>query len=214
MRNILQIKILAAIVFTFLCFSGPNHAQALSGNQTDVAAEFKRLKTLQAALEKIPMEKMETEPHKSFLKKNDKDITYSEPSGQWYVRSERFWDLRNKNSSLPIAEEIAWTAAQNPLPGECEGYINCYVYIVIVTNGRYLSFYPNGKYNKQALTAIVERLKPLAADDSQYDSPNEASDRAELQKTLAELRTQISGSNNPDKEKVFALIAKLAAKHK
>lgn len=213
MRNILKSKILSAALLALAslgCLQGMSQAQS---GPRDAEREFKRLKSLQAALAKIPMEKQDKEPHKSFLKKNDKDITYSEPSGQWYVRSERFWELRSKNSSLPIAEDIAWTAAQNPLPGECEGYINCYVYIMTITDGRYLSFYPNGKYSKQALKAIVERLEPLAADDSQYDGPTEASDRAELKKALAELRTQISGSNSADKAKAIALIAKLEMKH-
>jgi hypothetical protein len=207
-------KIISAAALTLVCLCclpGMTHAQGVPGG---AAREFTRLKTLQAALAKIPMEKQEKEPHKSFLRKNENDITYSEPSGQWYLRSDRFWELLDKNSSLPIAEDIAWTAAQNPIPGECEGYINCYVYIVTVTDGRYLSYYPNGKHSKQALSAIVERLEPLAADDSQYDGPTEVSDRAELQKTLAELRNQISGSNNDDKAKALAFIAKLETKHK
>jgi len=207
-----------AVVFVLAgssCLAELAQAQSPPGNSATAAArEFKRLQTLQAALAKIPMEKQEKEPHKTFLKKNEKEITYSEPAGQWYVRSELFWDLRNRHSSLPIAEAIAWAAAQNPIPGECEGYINCYMYLLTVTEGRYLSYYPNGKYSKQALKTIVDRLEPLAADDSQYDGPADASDRAELKKTLAELRTQISGSNNPDKAKAIALIAKLEMKHK
>ena len=214
MRNILSNRLLHGLIsILFLTFTAG--AQALPGNtEATIAKEFKRLKTLQAALEKIPMEKMETEPHKSFLKKNEKEITYSEPAGQWYVRSELFWKLRERAKHLPVADEIAWTAAQNPIPGECEGYINCYMYLETVTNGRYLLYYPNGKYSKQAITEIVERLEPLAADDSQYDGPTDASDRAELKKMLAELKTQISGTNHTEKAQAISLITKLETKYK
>ena len=190
-------------------------AQALPRDtEADIAKEFKRLKTLQAALEKIPMEKMETEPHKSFLKKNEKEITYSEPAGQWYVRSELFWDLRAKAKNLTQAEEIAWTAAQNPIPGECEGYINCYLYLETITNGRYILYYPNGRYSKQAVSEIAERLEQLAADDSQYDGPTDASDRAELKKYLSELKAQISASAHVEKAKALSSITKLESKYK
>lgn len=214
MQNILWNKLLFGLgSILFLAFTGG--AQALPDNtEAGIAREFKRLKTLQAALKKIPMEKMETEPHKNFLKKNDKEITYSEPAGQWYVRSELFWNLRERAKALPIAEEIAWTAAQNPIPGECEGYINCYVYICAITSGRYLGFYPNGKHSKQAVTEIVERLEQLAADDSQYDGPTEDSDRGELKKHLAELKAQISGTGHIEKEKALSLITKLETKYK
>jgi hypothetical protein len=213
MRNTLRNKLVYGL--TSILFLGITAgAQALPGNtEANIAKEFKRLKTLQAALEKIPIERMEREPHKSFLKKNNKEITYSEPSGQWYVRSELFWNLRDRAKDLPIAEEIAWTAAQNPTPGECEGYINCYVYLVTVTNGQYLQHYPNGKYSRQAMTEIVERLEPLAADDSQYDGPTEDSDRGELKKTLAELKAQISGTGHIEKEKALSLITKLETKY-
>jgi hypothetical protein len=214
MRNILRNKLHVALC-TILFLALTAGAQTLSGNtEANVAREFKRLKALRAALEKIPMEKMETEPHKSFLKKNEKDITYSEPAGQWYVRSELFWNLREKVNALPIAEEIAWTAAQNPVPGECEGYINCYLYLETITNGRYLLYYPNGNYSKQAIAEIAERLEQLAADDSQYDGPTEASDRADLKKMLAELNTQLSATDHTEKAEAIALITKLETKYK
>ncbi len=213
----IKISSIAVFAATFL-FSSSNLAKAqdlpLGSLEEYAAVEFKRLKDLQTELEKIPMEKMAAEPHKSFLKKHEKETLYSEPAGQWHVRSELFWSLRARFRKLPIAEEIAWTAAQNPLPGECEGYINCYIYIISVTNARYLSYYPIGKYSKKALSEIVERLKLLTADGSQYDGPTDAADRAELQKMLAELKQQISGTKNVDKNRTLPLIAKLQTKYK
>ncbi|MGD9629694.1 MAG: hypothetical protein AB7V18_10650 [Pyrinomonadaceae bacterium] len=214
MKNRRTARWLAAAALVLSCLfwtPGSISAQALSRDrEADATLEFKRLRSLQATLEKIPLEKQEKEPHKSFLRKNDKLIVYSEPAGQWYVRSELFWDLHSKYRTLPIAEEIAWAGAQNPLPGECEGYVNCYVFILTETSGRYLRLYPNGKYSTQAVREIIERIEPLAAEDTQYDLPAEISDRSELRKLISELQEDLAVVTHPEKEKALALLKKLA----
>ena len=100
---------------------------------------FKRLRFIAAALKAIPSGKGEQPPYKNFIRANEKDIVYSDPSAEWYVRAESFWDLREKFAALPLAEEIAWTAANTQIPGECEGYINCYLYNIRAADGEYLS---------------------------------------------------------------------------
>ena len=100
---------------------------------------FRRLKTLDAALKKIPFGKGDQNPYKAFLEQNEKEVVYSEPSGQWLVRANVLWDLQSKYVALPIAEEIAWTAANTSIPGECEGYINCNLYQLRATSGEYLN---------------------------------------------------------------------------
>lgn len=180
--------------------SGPSQALA--------ASEFKRLVQLSKALEKIPPEKVDREPHKSFIRTNRKDIVYSEPAGQWYVRSDRFWALSEKYKKLPIADDIAWAAAENPLPGECEGYINCYVSIARSTYGHYLSLYPNGKNSRKALLAIAERLSyivdDLKANKGNYEGPVDSTDRAELAKAIADLRGIASKVTHSERSKVLS----------
>lgn len=172
-------------------------------------ADFKRLTDLQTRLAAIPMEKQNREPHKSLLRRNQKDIVYSEPSGQWYVRSDRFWALHKKYQKLAIAEEIAWTASQNPIPGECEGYINCYIYMLTDTDGRYLSLYPNGKHQKKAIDTLIEYLGNITKDDTTYDKPVDEAERVDLKKKLIELRKQLGNVKSADRSKLFALIDKL-----
>jgi len=156
---------------------------------------IKRLRILAHAMRAVPFGKAEQPPYKNFLKAHDKEVVYSEPSGQWLVRSELFWELYAKFTQLPIAEEIAWEAAQNPIPGECEGYVNCHLYLLRATDGEYLNFYPDGKYSKKALTNITNLLEPMAADlneKSVFTPPSDISDRAEFNRFLTELRTIIS----------------------
>ncbi|MGI9036797.1 MAG: SH3 domain-containing protein, partial [Pyrinomonadaceae bacterium] len=90
--------------------------------------ELKRLLALHSALEAIPAGGKDIAPYNDFLKARDKEIVYSEPSGKYIVVSNLFWDLHKKYKDSPLADQIAWEAAQNPLPGECEGYVNCHLF--------------------------------------------------------------------------------------
>lgn len=178
---------------------------------------FKRLVALSAALKKVSLDKQAENPYKDFLKANEKEIVYSEPSGEWLVRGELFWELREKYEILPIAEEIAWKAAQNPVPGECEGYINCYLYMLRATDGEYLNFYPNGKYSRQALKNITNFLAPIVADSKEktvYFSASDISDRADFNRYLTELRAIVSKLPHTEKSKTLQQIRQIAEAHR
>ncbi len=180
-------------------------------DQADFA--FRRLTAVKIALDRIPLEKQEENPYKDFLEKNKEEIVYSDPSGRWLVRGEVFWSLRDKYKNLPLAEEIAWTAAQNPIPGECEGYINCILYQLRATDGEYLNFYPNGKYSRQSLKNLTDFLAPVAADATDktvYSSATDTSDRAEFNKLLTELRAIVAKTPHLEKSKTLAQIKKIA----
>lgn len=180
-----------------------------------IAAEigYWRLLALKAALEAIPFEDKDKSPYKDFTDRTDINITYSEPSGEWYVRSERFWSLSKKYADLPIAEKIAWTAAENPLPGECEGYLNCYLFGLRITHGEYLERFPKGAHAAESLKAIRDQLSPIVADAEKkeiYTTPSDVSDRAEFYKMIAELRTIVSRTGFFEKEYILRQLDKIA----
>lgn len=186
-----------------------------ASDQADFA--FRRLRALKIALDRIPFEKQTENPYKEFLDKNADEVVYSDPSGKWLVRSELFWALREKYKNAPIAEEIAWTAAQNSIPGECEGYINCYLYLLRATEAEYLNFYPNGKYSREALKNLTDFLEPIAADASAkavYSSATDTSDRADFNKYLTELRAIVSKTPHLEKSKTLAQIKRIAEAHR
>lgn len=207
MKTLKQLSIIAFCI-------GSLAAVAAAQAKPSVQAEYKRLLALADKLEKIPIEKLDREPHKSFIKKNKKDIVYSDPAGQWFVQADRFWDLAKKNKSLAIADDIGWTAANTPLPGECEGYVNCYVYNLTATLGEYLRLFPSGKHRKQALAKFNEWTEPMVTDRKTYDGPTEDSDKAEMKKMIAELRDIIGKVNDNGKEATLALITRLADAYK
>ncbi|MCA1634499.1 MAG: SH3 domain-containing protein [Acidobacteria bacterium] len=161
--------------------------------------ELLRLLALHKALAVVPIEKQSESPYQAWVKKYAPQIVYSEPAGQWFVRSELFWDLQKKYGDLPLGERIAWEASQIPLPGECEGYLPCYMYLYTVTEGRYLKLYPRGAHAGEALGQIADSLagivKSMSSPESPYEVP--AADRAEFGRTVALLRSQLGGPPHP-----------------
>lgn len=203
----------AAQVFDFL----DSATKEIKTEKTLAELSHKRLLALQAALKKVAIDKQSQNPYKDFLKAHEKEIAYSEPSAEWLVRSDVLWELHAKYRALPIGEEIAWTAAKNPIPGECEGYINCYLYLLRATDGEYLNFYPNGKYSRQSLQNVTNLLEPIAADVTEktvYSSATDTSDRADFNRYLTELRAIITKTPHIEKSKTLAQIRQIAEGHR
>lgn len=160
-----------------------------------VEAAFKRLLALRSALRAVPFDKNNQSPYREFLKAHSKEVVYSDPAGEWYVRSELFWNLHKKYSKTSVSEDIAWAGARNPLPGECEAYVNCELFLLRRTDGEYLNLYPNGKYADEALKNIKNLLTPITDDLTEkknHTGPSDVSDRAEFNRLIAELRTIVS----------------------
>lgn len=174
---------------------------------------LRRWQVLAIVLGKIPIERSNDKTYKNFTDAQDRYIVYSDPAGQFFVRSELFWQLQKKYTGTAIGEEIAWAAARTSLPGECEGYVNCYLYLLRETDGEYLTLYPDGKHSLEALKNITAFLAPIVADLKEkkiYDGPTDVSDRAEYNRHLSELRSIISKVPFVDKEKVLRQIALMA----
>lgn len=191
---------------------------AQSSPSVAAAKEYKRLVNLQTVLGKIPMTRQDKEPHRSFLKRNDKDIVYSEPAGEWYVRSKRFWDLATKYRNLPIADKIAWTAAENQLPGECEGYVPCYLSVIRMTYAEYLTRFPKGAYRKRAIQEMTISFTRIADDAAStrrnFDAPTESGDHSEFRKATRELRNILLKVPKPEAAKALSSLKRVEDAYK
>lgn len=203
MASTIRMKMLVQgllISTAILLFAGIGTAQ--TGAQAAATREYKRLVNLSTALRRIPFNKQDKEPHLSFLKRNEKDLVYSDPAGEWYVRSDRFWALQKKYKKLGIADRIAWSAAENPLPGECEGYVPCYLSSIRRTHGKYLELYPQGRYSKKAVQRMIKDLKYIVDDAASrkknYDGP--AEDDAEFAKLIKTLMQILKPVSHPEKK--------------
>jgi uncharacterized protein YgiM (DUF1202 family) len=203
----------AAEIYQFL----PRAADEAKSFEVGGDLRLKQLIALASALKAIPFGKSNSSPYKEFLSKHKADIIYSEPAGEWYVRSENFWALHQRYKKYRIGETIAWTAAGNPTAGECEGYINCHLYRLRITQGEYLNFYPNGKHSLEALQDVYNLFQPIVADlpvKRVYYTASDISDRAEFNSMLADLRKIISKSPHLIKTKILKQINQIAEGHR
>ena len=92
------------------------------------------------------------------IRADSNEVAYGEPQGQWYVTADAFWALQRRYRALPVADAIAWEAASQELPGECENDPTCIFSLAEMTAGRYLSLYPRGAHAPAALNRLVEVL--------------------------------------------------------
>ncbi len=174
--------------------------------------ELTRLVALARTLANIPLEDLEKPPYKPWVTEHEREIVYSEPAGQWYVRAELFWNLEQKYRALPLAERAAWVAAQTPLPGECEGYLPCYLYAQTETNGRYLKLYPRGAHADAALSELSEFFGQVAEDlrgsNPVFEVPPD--DRPNFRESVAALRAQLALVPAAKKARVLSLLDEIA----
>ncbi|MFV0388047.1 MAG: SH3 domain-containing protein [Pyrinomonadaceae bacterium] len=174
---------------------------------------LERLLILSRTVGAIDFEKSKTESVKPFFDQYLSEIVYYEPAGIWVVQSKQFWMLFQRYRKFKIGEQIAWQAAENPLPFECEGYVVCHLTYIRAKAGEYLNFYPNGAHTNEALKDIIASLEPIAADaetKQNYTPASDISDRADFNRILAEIRTIVSRTQYPEKLTITSQISKIA----
>lgn len=140
----------------------------------------------------------------AWLKKHDNEVVYSENSGMFLVIQDRIWELYEKSKTSPLAEEIAWEAANTYLAGECEGYLACYTEADLRGIGRFLGDFPKSRRAKEA----VEGLYWLNETPSPEDFPLDPADIATCQQIFGKWRQILAAV--PGAEKQRAGLEKLA----
>jgi len=175
-------------------------AKEVTGREARAGLEFARLRALAQSIKFLASGEQQSEAYKQWAAEHESEIVYSEPSGEWYVRADLFWDLQAKYKDLPLSERVAWEAAQTPLPGECEGDLTCNLYYMTMTTGRYLKLYPRGAHSADALKSLAEMIDAVVEDmrseNPVYEVPS--GEDADFKKSLAELRAQLAPAGTPE----------------
>lgn len=170
---------------------------ATSEDSRSVAA-LDWLRALRSVLKAVPIERT-TGPHEEWLKAHEDLIVYSEPSGEWLIRHERITDLHERFANRPVADEIAWFAATNGLPGECEGYVPCYASILNTLDGEYLRLHPRGAHRAEALDRLNQTLRIVVEDllkrPERADYLSVPRDCDDLIFSMRPLRAAVAGAN-------------------
>ena len=174
--------------------------------------EFSRMRALARSITFLAGGEQPDEARKQWAAEHEPEIVYSEPSGEWYVRADLLWDLQAKYKDLPLAERIAWEAAQTPLPGECEGDVGCNLYYLSATNGRYIKLYPRGAHSNEALKSLEEIINGVVegtrSPNPTYEVPTAAD--ADFKKNLATLRGQLTPAATPQAARILKQLDALA----
>jgi len=168
-------------------------------------AEFDLLKTLALANSALAISSEQTNksPYREWLKAHSAEVISNEFAGGYQLRSDVLWNLERKYHNLPIADRIAWEAAETFPPSDCEGDEVCHFFI---EEGeiKYLSLHPTGAHVAEALKNIADVL----TDDVIKFANDKGGDkyaieqRTELKKLLASLRLALAKTTAPEKNDV------------
>jgi hypothetical protein len=179
-----------------------------------------RLRALQAALDAHAANDAlrETDPVRTGrLHADSSELAYGDPQGQWLVRADAFWTLHDRHRALPIAERIAWAAASQMLPGECEADPTCIFTVLEMTTGRYLGLYPRGAH---AATALAELAAPLEFLEEATRDPEahgvfctaRGDDSSVTPSRIAAITRRVAASVGAGRGRALALLGKLRAR--
>ena len=158
-------------------------------------AEFELLKLLALAnwATAFPDNLSDKSPYREWLRAHNSAVIHNEFAGGYNLRSELLWNLEAKHHTLPIAERIAWAAAQNAEPSDCEGDEVCHFNL---HDGeiKYLNVHPVGAHAAEAVNNINEALtdEVIKMANGKGGDQYEVEQRNELRKTLASLRLALS----------------------
>ena len=121
------------------------HEDLSWGSESDRSRGLRRGDALRADIE-------------AWLDRHERRLTYFEIGAQWGVEPEWYWALHDAYRDDPIADRIAWSASRQDPPGECEGYMPCYVGRMLHGEFEYLRRHPDGAYVPETLQSILNYL--------------------------------------------------------
>ena len=176
-------------------------------------AEFELLKLLALANSAAAFSNNQSDksPYREWLKAHGAEVVPNEFAGGYNLRSELLWQLEAKYHKLPIADRIAWAAAENPQPHDCEGDEVCHLF-VFEGAIKYLNLHPNGAHAAEA----VKNLNELVTEDvikranakggDQYD----VEERISLRKLFSSLRVALAKTSAPEKGELLQKLARIS----
>lgn len=133
------------------------------------------------------------------------EVIPNEFGGGYNLRSELLWNLEAKYHTLPIADRIAWAAAENPQPSDCEGDEVCHFFLFSPVI-KYLSLHPKGAHAVEALKALDEVLtEEVIKTANEKGSGNKwaVEQRTDLRKFLASARLAVAKTSAVEKAEIL-----------
>ncbi len=175
--------------------------------------ELARLRAMAAALRSIPFGGARREPYASWLAERVGEVVYDEPGGRWILRNDEVWNIHSRHAGTPSADDIAWLAVTNGLPGECEGYLACYLHFRNLLHGEYLRRHPDGRHAAEVLAVVNRTAELLLAPERPHQAWQfeKARDCGEFWVALEALTEAVRETRVPGRAGALANLEKLAA---
>lgn len=170
--------------------------------------ELARLRAMAATLKAIPMSGGRREPYASWLTSRKADVVYDEPGGRWILAPGPLWEMHAQQARTTSADDIAWFAVGNGLPGECEGQVSCYLVARNRLHGEYLRRHPGGTHAAEAVTVLKSTADQLAAAPKGYKF-DKKTDCRELTASVDALMAAVQGSRVEGREAATASLTAL-----
>lgn len=134
--------------------------------------------------------------HRDVIRPFDSDDAY-------FMQVEPYWALHDKYPNQTWSEELAWTAAQIPIPSD-ECYSDCVFDKIERTYAGYWKRYPGGKSVNEALAKAIP-MATYAVQMSLYDTPP--------QPLLQRLRRTLDSVSNSAKAPLLDLLGEAERKY-
>lgn len=175
-------------------------------------AEFELLKLLALANSAAAFsnDQSDKSPYREWLKAHATKVIPNEFAGGYNLRSELLWSLEAKYHNLPIADRIAWAAAENPQPHDCEGDEVCHLF-VFEGAVQYLNLHPKGAHAAEA----VKNFNELLTDDVIKRANQKGGDQyaveeqASLRKLLSSLRLALAKTSAAEKTELLKKLERI-----
>jgi len=184
----------------------------VEAKDVNTRAEFELLRLLALANSAMsfPDNLRDKSPYREWLKAHAAEVIPNEFAGAYNLRSELLWSLEAKYHKLPIADRIAWQAADNPRPSDCEGDEVC-DFFVLAERIKYLSLHPNGAHAAEALKDLSDALTDdvIAMANSKGGDQYVVEQRTDLKKTLASLRLALAKTTAPERSELLKKLERI-----
>jgi SH3 domain-containing protein len=156
----------------------------------------------------IPRTQSKNEPYASWLSSHRAVVFYNEIAGRWSIQRQAILDLHGRHRDTSVADDIAWFAVTNGLPGECEGFVACYLRRMNELQGTYLRLHSAGRHVDEAVGQIAERAAAMTQKPYFFDP---ARDCAELVAASVPLGSAVAATRADARTQALGALDRLRA---
>jgi hypothetical protein len=169
-------------------------------------AEFELFKLLALAkwAESIPNDVKDKSPYREWHRAHGAEVIENGFAGGYNLKTELLWNLEAKYHTLPIADRIAWEAAHNMQPSDCESDEVC-DFFLMSGDIEYLRLHAGGAHAAEAVKELSEALTNdvIEVANSVGGDKYAVMQRTELKKTLSSLRQALAKTSEPGKDELL-----------